>query len=125
MSMACLMVNATNGWSKDEIHQFTLSSCLLYNTSQLDYYCTDHEQDNTVVVNDHNLNTLQVTENLCGSYSNHQLQGSYVAIYTVTSWLVCVCIYYVFLKLTSSNFIMLLPYHMTTFSYSYKKYVAS
>ena len=76
MSMACLMVNADNGWTKDETNQFKLSSCVLYNTSQLHYYCT--EQDDAVVVNDHNLNTLKVTENLCGSYNNHQPQGNYV-----------------------------------------------
>ena len=71
-----MLVDASNGWTEDRTHLFTLSSCLLYNTSQLHYYCVDSEQDEVdlpITMND--LNTVEVTEYLCGSY--HDNQGMY------------------------------------------------
>ena len=73
ISMPYLLVNASNGWTEDRTHLFTLSSCLLYNTSQLHYYCEDGEQDEVdlpITMND--LNTVEVTEYLCGSYHDYQ-----------------------------------------------------
>ena len=59
ISMLYLLVDASNGWTEDRMHLFTLSSCLLYNASQLHYYCVDGEQDEvdlSITMND--LNTV-------------------------------------------------------------------
>ena len=75
--MPYLLVNADNGWTKDRAHQFTLSSCLLFNNSQLHYYCKDSDQDkiNNVPVAEDDLNTIEITEQLCGNFNDPQ--GSY------------------------------------------------
>ena len=75
--MPSLLVNADNGWTEDRAYQFTLSSCLLFNTSQLHYYCKDGDQDEVNYAEDNpiaedNLNTIEITERLCGSYNDPQ-----------------------------------------------------
>ena len=95
-----LLGEATNGWMEDRTYLFTLSSCLLYNTSQLHYYCADNEQEMAaapIAVNEHDLNTLKVQENLCGRYSNNQMQGVAYNI-TVFSYIICTVILHNFKK---------------------------
>jgi len=78
MIMSYMLVHATNGWDEENAHLFTLSSCLLFNTTQLHYYCTDNEKDeSSVPISVNDLNTFEVTEYLCGSYNN---QGSYICL---------------------------------------------
>ena len=72
MFVAYLLVDANDGWTKDNTYLFTLSSCLLRNTTQLHYYCADSEQDATVPIAVNNLNTVEIIEHLCGSYRDHQ-----------------------------------------------------
>lgn len=72
--MPCLLVDAANGWTKDDTNLFTISSCVLSNTSQLHYYCTHNRNQQAknlpITVND--LNTVEFSEKLCGEYNNHQ-----------------------------------------------------
>jgi len=96
--MHFLLVDATNGWAKDDTNSFTMSSCVLSNTSLLDYYCT-HNHDKNLPITMNDLNTIEISEKLCGKYNNHQGIIAYVyyaAKYyysynadtiTVTAWL--------------------------------------
>ena len=71
--MPHLLVATDNGWTKDKAHHFTLSSCLLFNTSQLHYYCEDGDQDEVnMPIAQGDLNTIKITEQLCGSYNDPQ-----------------------------------------------------
>ena len=69
-----LWVDAINGRNGDDTNLLTISSCVLANTSQLHHYCTDsHDQKDAVTIED--LNTIEISEKLCGEYKYHQ--GSY------------------------------------------------
>ena len=72
-----LWVDAINGRNRSaDTNLLTISSCVLANTSQLHHYCTDspHDQKDAVTVED--LNTIEISEKLCGEYKYHQ--GNYI-----------------------------------------------
>ena len=48
--------------------------CQFYNSSQLYYYCVahDHIQLSGLLMTTNDLNTIKISENLCGNYENHQ-----------------------------------------------------
>ena len=78
--MPCLLVSAANEWTKDDTNLFIMSSCVLTNTSQLDYFCThNHHKNLPITMND--LNTVEISENLCGKYSNYQGMYHDICIY--------------------------------------------
>jgi len=82
----CLLVSAANGWTKDDTNLYTISSCVLSNTSQLHYYCGTHNHDqqsenSQITVNLNDLNTIKISEKLCGKYNN---QGTCIAIFLAT-----------------------------------------
>lgn len=84
--MPYLLVDATDGWTKDKAHSFILSSCMLFNSTKLHYKCAsnyDEKDEMHVPVTVDNLNTFEVSENLCGSYNNHHgiNSHSYIATY--------------------------------------------
>ena len=70
--MIPLWVDAINGQNGNgDANLLTISSCTLANTSQLHHYCTDsRDQKGAVTMED--LNTIEISEKLCGEYKYHQ-----------------------------------------------------
>ena len=57
--------------NSSDANELTISSCALGNASQLQHYCTEtHDPQDAVAIE--NLNTIAITEKLCGEYSHHQ-----------------------------------------------------
>ena len=57
--------------NSSDTNELTISSCALFNASQLQHYCTDvHDPQDAVAIE--NLNTMEITEKLCGEYNHHQ-----------------------------------------------------
>ena len=75
--MPYMLVDAVNTLTENGTHLLMLSSCMLLNTTELQYYCADTQHDATVPIALQDLNTLNFVESLCGNYSNYQLQGKY------------------------------------------------
>jgi len=68
MSLPVLVAAERNS---SDINELTISSCALGNASQLQHYCTEaHDPQDAVAIE--NLNTIVITEELCGEYSHHQ-----------------------------------------------------
>ena len=66
-----LLVDAVR--NRSDTNVLTISSCTLANTSQLHRYCTtDVQQDKETAVTMSDLNTIEISEKLCGAYKYHQ-----------------------------------------------------